>query len=509
MARDSKRRDDDDIDEDRPRSRRRSNDDDDRPRRSSNKKAKSNPWIIWGPVIGVVVVGLAVGIYFITKPKKSSTTTSPEVAQQGDYKENPSPFAPKKNPPVDNPIKGIFPGNDAHLVQANAVHFRADCAPNKIERIWVNDRGTIAGVAWASFDGGKKNNIVDRFDVKTGNKLGRAELGSLDQMQHMALSPDGNLVLHYENALDDGFKKKVSVYDLAQNKPVVQRVQPYPKGDLTASMYWADFITSDRIVTVSSKREVKVFSLPEFKEESSLKVAGTTFSMGHQDPYTKEYKDVALSADRTKLAIWNGDGFTFVNTMDCKETGKSQGLPEIISPSTEVMGTAFSPNGRQLVSIISSFPKSKGNQRQITLVRWDVDSLQRSGNLQPVHEKVFTGGVLKFWGSKHVLLFNGGIGQALLASVDSAQPVCEVIRPYHGRVAFSRDGSLWYAGGENDQGTAFISRVELPETYAADANVWSANSLRRLWLGGEGAKSSPDGVDSRLNLALIPKPTGN
>ncbi len=270
MARESKRRRNDDDDDDRPSSRRR---DDDRPRPSRRGEERKNPWIIWGPVIGVLVIGLAVGIYFIAKPKKKNTDTAQNSG---------GPNA-----------KGGEP-KDEYLVQTKALRFSADCKPNSIERLLVNDAGDKVGINWASYDATGKKSFLDRFDAKSGNRLNRISLKNIDQVRFMSLSPSGNLLLYTEVALDDGFKKKITVHDLAADKPMVQRNQPYPKGDLTSSMMWADFVANDRILTVSMNRQVKLFSLPDFKEEAAIKVAGNSILLTNEDPYTKYYKDHAL-----------------------------------------------------------------------------------------------------------------------------------------------------------------------------------------------------------------------
>jgi hypothetical protein len=529
----SRRRDDDEDDDDRPRSRRRrdeDDDDDDRPRRGRRSEPASNPWLIWGPVLGLLLIGGGVGAYFAFKPKKKTDDTSTPVVQNNEERKdatapkdrfpvkdapvkNSGPFVPKVEQPPKFPKVEVPPPPkvDDSLVKARDKQVRLDATVTNIERFVVADNERGLGVCWSNFEGGRKNSYFDFFDVTSGKKLGRLDLPDTTQLQSLALSPDGALLLTTEIAVNQ-LKNVVNVYLLAEKKPLLKNWQPYPKELGGQGLLYADFVRPELLVTVTAKRQVNFWATSDGKEAGSVQVKGTDTGLQFTDPYSHYWKDIALNPDRSVLALWNGGGFTLVDTAGMKELGATEGVTDIASNSMQVVGCCFNPDGQSLVAWITSRKNPNALNPENFLVTFDVGTRKNVKTVQ-FEAADFLAQVMRFWGPKHILLYRGVPSEGVIINAETGRPVRMLMGPFTGKLSFLQNGSLWYVGSEGNQTPAYANRIDFPEKVLADADPWEPHRahgtiMKRLWLNAQGASTKPGNPEFRLESSLIRRPKG-
>jgi hypothetical protein len=524
----SRRRDDDEDDDDRPRSRRRrdeDDDDDDRPRRGRRSEPASNPWLIWGPVLGLLLVGGGVGAYFAFKPKqKTDSDSNPSVVQNNEERKDatapkdrfpvrdgpvkkPGPVIPKVEPQPKFPKLEVPPPMvDEALVRARDKQVRLDATLSTIERFAVADNERVLGVCWSNFEGGRKNSSFDSFDVTSGKKLGRLDLPDTTQIQSLALSPDGTLLLTTEIAVNQ-LKNVVSVYLLAEKKPLLNKWQPYPKEPAGQGLLYADFVHPELLVTVTAKRQVNFWRTADSQEAGSVQVKGTGTGLQFTDPYSHRWKDIALNPDRSVLALWNGGGFTLVDTAGMKELGPTEGVGDIASNGMQVFGCCFSPDGRSLVAWVTSRRNPNALNPENYLVTFDVATRKNVKTVQ-FEAADFLAQVMRFWGPKHLLLYRGVPPEGVILDAETGRPVRMLMGPFGGKFSFLQNGSLWYVGAEGNQTPAYANRIDVPDKVLADADAWEPHRahgsiMKRLWLNAQGASAKPGNPEFRLESSLI------
>lgn len=470
-----KRRDDDEED-DRPRSRSdRDADDRDPP------KKKLNPLFIVG---GVVLLLLLVGVVtvLLTRGKKGSTN---EVST-GD------------------------------MVKAPAKTCALEVAEKEIHQIVVPDAGNIFGLL-RKVDTARKKWVFEPYDVVTSRRLGRLDLNDQEEPQAVSLSPDGKHLLVQER---DGFgafgEHTVSIWSIADNKEVFRKWAPYPKpkaGGDPPTLFRAEFVGNDKIVTLSTSRVMNVWSFPGF-EAIIANAAYVPFprnaeQLGRDDRFgskslDKYQRQVAFTTDHTKMALWYGDGFVFV---DCKE-----GLELFRTATMTSMGferaksgpVAFSPDGSLLAAVIEH------NFRDVTLLVWDTKEEKAPTKYPLLTDQYKEAKGLSWWGNKYVVTLGASV-EGMLVNIQSGLPTRQLMGSKYNTFSYSRDGRLWYAtSGDETNNLATLHVIDAPDAeLSTDPDTFEEHPplkgtyLRRLWMEPTGLLRKPSRYDPPLQQRLL------
>jgi WD40 repeat protein len=170
---------------------------------------------------------------------------------------------------------------------------------------------------------------VERFDLATGKALGRVDFPSVSDP--IALSPDNSSFILRDSKLKDRLDL------VAADGKQITGWRPYEKdspGDKAVA--WAAFLDPNRVLTVSDRGTLILWSLPKCK---AVYVVENAFNGSS-----------ALSPDRSIVAGFDGRGLRVIDA----ETGawKGEGAsPTGLGPQAELKSLAFRPDGQALVAL--------------------------------------------------------------------------------------------------------------------------------------------------------------
>jgi predicted Zn finger-like uncharacterized protein len=478
----------DDSDDELPR-RRRDDDEDDRP-----QKKRMNPlfWILPVSFVGLILVTVVLILVIRGGKKKGGSGTVGDLV-----------LAPTKSCPLDVPEKDagtlVLPdgGNTFGLIR------KLD--PNK--RAWV----------------------FDPYDLTAGRRVGSIELTGVTDPKAHALSPDGKklLIMEFEG-LGWAGDHSLRLWSLPDNKQMTQdKWIPYPKVERNPfdapALYRAEFVANDRILALGTRRSYYMYQLPSFEysqgqgttadKEPLGKHSGMTPSNVHQLQW-----QAAFSANRQKMAVWTGDGYEIIGTVD--------GVQQSITPSVKALAkqmwageafldrvaagpVAFSPDGNTLAGIITH---DFGRKRHL-LCLWDTRET-KDPVVYPIAENQFYDAPsLHWWGNKFVVT-HGGMTEGMLIDVRTGLPRRQLMGPAYKHYGFSRDGKLWYAASEdrNKPATMHVvdgldpDQLKEPDDYEQILDLSQEFYLRRLWLEPTGVLRQPTRDDPPTKQRLIRRP---
>jgi hypothetical protein len=415
-----RRRFDEDEDYDRPRRRRvRDDSEDDLPSRDRGQGKEFPVWIpllIGGGVLALAVAGTLA--YFLLRPARQQQRIVAPVADampdQPQVAFNPPPRP--ANPPMG---AGKRIGND------HVTRLRANTSANQL-LFGGGEEGHIAIVSHSTRGGYD----VEVFKTRTGQGKGTVHLTSLGIDGH-SLSPEGDYLAEVNSAPFEG--NAVTVYRTSDGN-AANKFTPYPRAprDLgkVGQLVWISLLPGNKLLTINERGGHDVWSVPDFQrvhgEESTL----TDGHLIRRNGFTHMPENFALTPDGKTLAIFDGTGFTFFNTFDGKELGRTEPIVAR-GQSFNSWGCAFRADGTQL-----AFLSTRNN---CTLAVFDVKSGKKLSEVN-----ADSGAGISWWGKEHVLLHAGGISSARIISVATGQHAGDVRFPRVGKLGPSGPGDqLW------------------------------------------------------------------
>src|SRR5262245_30289373 len=404
---------DDDDDFDRPRRRRIRDDDVDDDDYGPPDRRRSGGFPVWVPlsivggVLGLLaIVGLA---YLLARPDKTPPPDEPigDLAGGEELARQPGlPAVVFVPPPADRTIR-----------------LRANASINQLIFGGTDD----GFVALASYAHQGPGNEIEVFKTATGEAKGTVRTKSTSG-DHFALSPDGSYLAEINSVPFQG--DTVTVYSVADAN-TTNKFTPYPRTPQTLSqvpgLTWIGFLPGNRLITVNEHGGYDVWSVPDFKKQHGRKGDLTRGERLHRNGFTHMTTNFALTPDGQTLAFFDGTGFTFISPTTDAAIGRTD--PFV------ARGASFSSWGCALSADGSRFAFLRSANRGNILTVWEV----RTGRQVSEVEAAF-GSAPGFcwWGPDHILMQQGGISSAQVASVKTGQVV--------GEVGFSALGKLGPTG---------------------------------------------------------------
>jgi hypothetical protein len=309
-------------------------------------------------------------------------------------------------------------------------------------------------------------NIFDRYDLKTGKKLSRNIIPCKFIPGNMVLSPDGT---HLAISIID----KINVWSLTEGKEVMTDLNPAMATALQKIIVWKNpallaFLDNKRLFVVHEGGGRSLWQIPEKKELYSLPAENPDkLRVHHVHPHTFQNDSIALSPDRTLVAVFNHDGYDLFDTATGKLVRKTAGL----KPQSEIRflsGTGFSPDGKQLACFATVFTPPAFEKP--TLVRWDVQTgaVLGKSELPPTLRL----GTINWVRPRCLLILNHGLDGAHVIDPEQGKVVRKLGLQVPGRLGpNSWDGRLWYANGGDEAFLSALTSAQLEE--AGEGEVWT------------------------------------
>src|SRR5262245_52239580 len=315
---------DDDDDEDDRRARRRRDDSDDRvPRRHDDddeeaprKKRRIHPLLIIGPAAALLIV---IGVVLLIALRKKA-------------KDGPG-------------------GELGDLVRAPTKSCPLEVAEKDCGTLVLPDGGNLFGLLRRKGTL-EKGWTFDAYDVAAGRRVGRLEIKDMDDPRAAFLSPDGKHLLIHETDGFGGFADHaVSIWNIPENKSLVRKWVPYQKAKNnpidSPTLYRTELLGSDKVMTLSAARVFDVWPLANLQEPvvAGARYAATGDLLGKDDRFgmnniDKFQRQCAFSPDHKTMAVWNGNGYTFVNCLEGLQTIRTTPLSEIRIQQAKAGGAA-------------------------------------------------------------------------------------------------------------------------------------------------------------------------
>ena len=454
MAR-NRRSDDDDDDDDRPRRKRRRDDDDDDDYDRPSGGSGNGMLIGIAIVAGVLVFGgvALLGIYFIRaeKPAPVAGEPPPELAQNpmfGRLPMQPQPAPKPKDTPPPKPDQSRIADGIIGLPSINPY-------VSQIEFGGGPD-GYAAIVCNKARDIGKRIDIVK---LANGDVQGQVLTDSVTDTGY-SLSPDGKLLAILGSAPFEG--NPVSLYTVADGKEVSTTTLYPKKADqvLVPDLIWVGFTSKDQLLSITGDGGFDLWSVPGMKRTTGMKGALKGGSHLGVNGFTHTPENFSLSNDGKTLALFNGMGFSFYDIATATETGRTEDFMKA-GESTVFSGSAISPDGKRFACYFQKFEIGGTTELRV----WDAKTGKNvSGG--PVTKAGFPAG-LAWWGSNHVVFWDGAHASGLVFSLETGQASGRLKTSIPGRFAtVLPDGQLWgVVGGssyEPVKGAAFLVRASPP-----------------------------------------------
>lgn len=480
----------DDDEDDRPRSRRDYEDDeDDKPRK------KKSPLFVLGAIAGALalLIGVAAVIYIVTKKGKDG-----------------------------------HGGAGGDVVKAPAKACPLEVAEKDAGTLVLPDSGNLFGLLRKG-DTLKKTWTLDLYDMGAGRRTGRLDITDMDEPRSVSLSPDGKHFLAMEAS---GFNADptIRLWSVAENKLITQeKWNPYPNKARfdSPNLYRAEIVANDRVMTISSGRFLDVFTIPTFERPFDPIPIGAVRKaefLGRDDrtgavSTDKYQRQVALSADKKLIAVWNGDGFSMFDIAKGDEIGATTsavGISKQTWPresfNDRVKGgpVAFSPDGKIFAAILTH----DFHPKRHVLCLWDVKDITKEPAIYELPSNQFNDAPsINWWGNRYIVT-HGAKVEGMLIDKNTGIAKRQLMGPQYGRYGFGRDGRLWYASSEEMKQPATMYVVDAidadqltePDDYEQIVQLNEEFFLRRLWLEPGGVLRKPTRFDPPLQQRLIRRP---
>lgn len=503
------RRTDDDEDRPPPRARHRDDDDeiaerDDRRRRDDDStddlpRRKLNPLWIAGPIVGVLVLAVVVVLIVRGMGKKKGSGDG-EMAKGVSRTCN-----------LDVPAKDV-----GHLV--------------------VPDGGNLFGLLRNdSPEAFRKKWVYEPYDLAAGRRVGKIDLPDVKEPVATALSPDGKLLLVTEKVggMGWGGDHSLTLYAVTDGKCLTpQKWYPFPKDDRrpfdAPDLFRAEFVGPDRILTVGTNRTFHIFKVPSFEVEKSEAVRSTgealgkSMDLGLRDREAFDWL-VAFTADRSRWAVWNGDGYAVLDAdgVELFRTPSVLQMARAMWPREAFLennlrggAVAFSPDGKTLAGFIGA---GFGQQERM-LCLWDATSSQLPETTRLTRGQHNEAAGLKWWGNRYLVLTgmradNGNVDSAV-HDTKTGLLMKQLMAPEYKKAAFGRDGRLWYAVSDVREDAAKLLVVDPPDAgmleegdgQYEEVRPLQGAFLKRLWMEPTGVLKKPTRYNPTLTSGLIRQP---
>jgi predicted Zn finger-like uncharacterized protein len=496
-------------DDDRPAGRSRRREDDDRRGRYRDesddelpRRKKANPFLIIGPILGLVVLGAVIFLVVRGLSKKKTD-----------------------------------PGDDGEVAKGVVKTITLDVPAKEISQLVVPDNGDRFGLL--RNEGAEhfaRKWVYEPYDLAAGRRVGKVSLNDVKDPLAVTVSPDGKYVLVTEkHGLGDPLgEHTLWVYSVADGKCLTpQKWYPFPRNQRqrhdSPSLYRAEFVANDRILAIGSDRSYHLFRLPSFDVEKSDKIASTGDPLNsHPGKPMKDWEQrdyqVAFTPDRKRWAVWTGDGYAVLDADGVEQfrTPSSLQMAQTFWPGSHGLernlrggGVAFSPDGKTLAGFVQSW-----TEKERILCLWDANTSQlpETIRMSPAVHNEAAG--LKWWGNRYVVLTDmrgAGFQDALdPVAVDAKTGTLmkQVMAPPFRKAAFARDGRLWYAVSDDSNDPARMVVMGPPDADLMEEGTGQyeeipdlrGSFLKRLWMEPGGVFKKPKRYNPTLKSGLVKQP---
>jgi hypothetical protein len=335
------------------------------------------------------------------------------------------------------------------------------------------------GVAVMFLDArGNNKDVVDYWEWKKDKRSARIELAKSGH--GIDLSPQGTRFL----SIGD-FPKGLTVWSLPNGQQLFKDWDPYPPQKKfvpnAPDFMWANFIDENRLITFSRTGQFDIWDVNQRQLLATSPAQNQFFSL-QQNFFARAPQNFALSHDRKKVAIANGDGYDLFDTATAKKTGKTASVAAD-GKVGNVWGTAFSADGTQLACKHNLF---KGNQQEYLTI-WDTATGARKGHFK-MKQDFNLNGPLTWIGPRHVMLWDGNVFRGTIVNVTDGKHwrVCETAGPGNKFARTSPDGRIWYVAGQGFNAPCQLFAVDFPENDLAGAAPADPANLPRWFFGRNG-----------------------
>ncbi|MDB5310961.1 MAG: hypothetical protein JWO38_5163 [Gemmataceae bacterium] len=465
----ARRRDDDDDDyDDRPRRRRRydDDDDDDRPRRSRGSGSDSGTGVLIAVGVGVGIlflIGAGVAAFLLFRGEKGKPDGGD---QQAVVVAPPAPLvrpAPRPNSAPINPINPIVPQPDPvdapPKLGAGVVPIPPVINPQVTQIVFGGGEGGFTAIISNKSQGVGRQ--IDVVKTATGEARGQILVDSVTDKE-FAASPDGKWLAVVGSAPFEG--NPLTLYAVANGQQVHQ-VTPYPRTPATLSvpdLIWTAFLPENQLLTINTGGGFDVWSVPGLKRTAGSPPGLTSGPVLVVNGFTHTPTNFALTPDGKTLALFNGTGFTFYDPATATETARTEPVMKA-GGSANFSGAALQADGSRFACPFTTFtPKATA-----ALGVWDAKTGQRMSASSPKNTLGIAG--FGWWGSNHLLLWQGGISTADVLNVESGQAVGRVKFKGIGKVGtVAPSDKLWGVTGgvsyDPVNGAAYLLKADAPAT---------------------------------------------
>jgi hypothetical protein len=482
------------ADEEAPRRHRGRDDDESRPRK------KVHPMLIAGPIIGVVLIGVVVLIIVSSRGKKGTPGTPGET---GDVVK-----APLKTCPLD-----VTESQTGFLVLPDA-------------------GGTFGLLRRTESNPTKKSWAFEPYDLTSGRRVGRVNLTNVDEPKGWSLSPDGkHLLITETKGLGWAGDHTLHLISTADGKDIDWK--PFPKDEKrpfdSPSLYRAEMVSNDRVLALGTNRRIYMYQLANLSEPSQHQIDAIGEPLGKEwgprpDNVERIQWQVAFSADRRQMAVWNGDGYSIVDTASGDELNRTASamvmakeyrIRESVGRGDLRAGpVAFSPDGSVLAGVITV---DRGSKLHV-LCFWDTKESKPPATHHIPSNQYNDATTIRWWGKKYILMSGAKVHgkeiDGMLVDSLTGVAVKQLMAPEYKHYGLGRDGRLWYAAGTERKDPALMYVVDGPTTELMEdaANPYEQipelkdSFLRRLWMEPAGVMWKPTRYNPPLQQGLIRRP---
>lgn len=501
-------RDDDRVTARRPperRSARRGDDDeDDRPRRSgAGLGGGALAALIGGGVALLVAVVLVAGValgWF--SPGKAPDNANPGPLVQGP---GPNPGQPPNPGPVVLPNKDGNPGPRpnpnpippenpparpaAKPLQPTTTRIQLDCTDVELKSAHFAATAKVAGVYHKHLL--ENRHRLDLYDWGTGNLIAKVPLKEAQPGRDhtLALSPDGKRLLQWDPTTI-GAKNVVTVLALPGGDKAVATWDPAATAPpavplIDRSLVMVEFLDDNTVAAMTPKGWYAVWTLDPLQQTAGAQVLQPNRSVRRAINTTGQGGgDFALSPDRSRLAVFNGEGY---NVVDAR-TGQVLRMTARTDDPRSLLhrrAVVFSPDGGKLVGVVTpEGPVAADPDAKDLIHLWDVKAdgketpapttfavrhdakLQGStssnsgGNL----DGSFRIDAASFWGEKALVLLDPSCRHGHVIDLERKEYVQSLFTNFaSGRqLVGAPDGRLWFVNAPTRETRSCLAAVDPP-----------------------------------------------
>jgi hypothetical protein len=234
---------------------------------------------------------------------------------------------------------------------------------------------------------------------------------------------------------------------------------------------------------------------------------------------TRYQRQMAVTADHKRMAVWTGDVFVIVNTADGVEASRTTSVKRLAQDlwrgdaaleRAHPGPVAFSPDGNTLAAVITH---DWAGSKKHALALWDAREMKEP-TVYPVANNQFHDAPAIYWWGSRFIVTHGSKVDGMLIDVRTGLARRQLMGPLYGKYGFTRDGKLWYAAGEERKKPATLYVVDSldldvlteGDDYEQIRDLSEEFFLRRLWLEPGGVLRSPTRDDPPIKQRLIRRP---